>query len=284
MTRSTSAVSEPKSSEPSTSRFHLSKFLAFLLLLLAIGAVTAPNIIHLTWIVLALFSLATLLCLRDDLARWSGQLKAAFVLFTLGVVHAIVPTKFIIDWPGVVLFLIGISLLLFPSIERLLPFVESLEVGNTKVRLRELQHSVREAEEEELPVPSASAISSRTAASLDTDVEARVLDLAARDKYSALLRLGIEIEQELAAIQRAHGNEIPTKGISWSTTIKDLHSRGIISGAIEHACMEFRSVRNRVIHATREGPVSEQLASSAIDSGLRIYRLLKATLLSGPNS
>jgi hypothetical protein len=167
-----------------------------------------------------------------------------------------------------------------------LPFVESLEVGNTKVRLRELQHSVKQAEAEDISRLSSSGPSSFSPSStlLNTDVESTILDLAARDKYSALLRLGIEIEKQLAVILRAQGTEIPRKGISWSDTIQSLHSGGIISAAMEQALMEFRGVRNRVIHATREGPVSEQLASSAIDSGLRIYRLLKATPLPNPTN
>ena len=116
-----------------------------------------------------------------------------------------------------------------------------------------------------------------SSADLDTDVQSRILDLAARDKESALIRLGIEIEKESAIIQQSYGALIPQRGISWSDTISDLEGQSVIPKSITRALMDFRNVRNRVVHATSGSGITEHLITSAIDSGLRIYRLLKAT-------
>jgi hypothetical protein len=290
MNKTPPAGSKSATGDARRSRSRLRSTLSLLFVLLSIAATLAPSRVHLTWSVLLLLTLAALISLHDNLRRWSAELLALSILFALGIAHGLFPQKFVIDWPGAVLFLLGITLLLLPLIKRLLPFVESVEVGNTKLKIRKLDQSVTEAEveaetEAEQGGGSHSAARNRftTLEMVYSDIppgsisiEAKVLDLAVKDKYSALLRLGIEVEKELANLQRAAGGDIPSKGISWSAAIRDLHAKGLISDAISQALFEFRDVRNRVIHATREGSVSEQLASSAIDSGLRLYRLLSA--------
>jgi hypothetical protein len=95
------------------------------------------------------------------------------------------------------------------------------------------------------------------------------------DKEMALIRIGIEIERILAGLERDNGITARTPGVVWSRTIKSLEQQGQITPQIAKALTEFRNVRNQLIHPSA-GAVPEALVTSAVDSGLKLLRLLSS--------
>jgi uncharacterized protein YutE (UPF0331/DUF86 family) len=95
------------------------------------------------------------------------------------------------------------------------------------------------------------------------------------DKEMALIRIGIEIERILAGLERDNGISPRTPGIVWSRTIKSLEQQGQITPQIAKALTEFRNVRNQLIHPSA-GAVPKTLVTSAVDSGLKLLRLLSS--------
>jgi uncharacterized protein YutE (UPF0331/DUF86 family) len=59
----------------------------------------------------------------------------------------------------------------------------------------------------------------------------------------------------------------------WSHAIKKLEQESIITPPIARALIEFRDVRNRLIHPTG-GSVTAAMVASAVDSGIKLLRLL----------
>jgi hypothetical protein len=103
----------------------------------------------------------------------------------------------------------------------------------------------------------------------------RMRSLLETDKEMALIRIGIEIERILAGLERDSNIAARTPGIVWSRTIKSLEQQGQITPQIAKALTEFRNVRNQLIHPSAGG-VPEALVTSAVDSGLKLLRLLSS--------
>lgn len=101
----------------------------------------------------------------------------------------------------------------------------------------------------------------------------RMRSLLETDKEMALIRIGIEIERILAELERDTSITTRAPGIVWSRTIKSLEVQGQITSQIAKALTEFRNVRNQLIHPSA-GAVPEALVTSAVDSGLKLLRLL----------
>ena len=192
----------------------------------------------------------------------------AVVVFVIALAHTIFPTRVQIDWPTIALIGICILLIFAPKLSWILPFVKRIKLGEAEVEMQEsiqrLHHDVKRAE-------SAVGIAGHEPGGS----EERILDLASRDKESAIVRLAIEIEKELETLyRRADPGTDPPKSIR--ELVEELESRGVLSPAVTKAIIEFRDVRNRVIHP-RAGQVHAYAVSSALDSGIRILRLLRYT-------
>jgi hypothetical protein len=86
-----------------------------------------------------------------------------------------------------------------------------------------------------------------------------------------LVRIGIEIERVL--VQLDNGDSPSKRPIVWSRTVGSLAERGVITPQIAKALVEFRDVRNQLIHPSG-GSVTDALIASAVDSGIKLLRLL----------
>jgi hypothetical protein len=209
---------------------------------------------------------------------------AALILLLFVVAHSIAPTRFVLDWPSIAVLGISLCLLFAPQLKLLLPFVKAIKIGETEIHLREqataLAVSVERLEARpspaQLPAPDA-GVAPRTEDQykrlLDTDVEAHILDLAVRDKRAALMRLAIEIEKELLALHGVLGLRNQNESGSFRNVVAQLARHGAIGDEMKRGLMEFWHVRNQIAHSYLS---DESLVTSALDSGIRLLRLVKA--------
>jgi hypothetical protein len=86
--------------------------------------------------------------------------------------------------------------------------------------------------------------------------------------------LSIEIEKELARLSNKIG--FKDSVFSWRKAVDSLLKAQVIEEPLGDALLEFRDVRNQVIHSALRRPVKQQILLSAIDDGLIILRHLKA--------
>lgn len=104
--------------------------------------------------------------------------------------------------------------------------------------------------------------------------EADILELASRDKETALILLAIEIEKELARLS-GHADE-QDRSRTIRETLDRLVDEGVIPRDLANTILTFRDVRNKVVHQIRQIPVEDSILTSAIDSGVRILRILRS--------
>ena len=209
---------------------------------------------------------------------------AAVILLLLVVAHCLAPTRFILDWPSIAVLGIALCLLMAPQLKLLLPFVKAIKVGETEIHLREQATALAVSVERLEAHPSAPQLSPPDASIappaedqykrlLDTDVEAHILDLAVRDKRAALMRLAIEIEKELLALHGVLGLRNHNESGSFRSVVGQLARHGAIGDEMKRGLMEFWHVRNQIAHSYLS---DESLVTSALDSGIRLLRLVKA--------
>ena len=218
----------------------------------------------------------------------SGDMRRyllAITIFAIALLHIFWPNHVQLDWPTITLLAVFISLLASPELSKLLPFIKRLKLGEAEIELQEgvqrLHQDTVAAEEKDAPEllsirlgkPNYNTYNYITPAESDR-VENSILDLASRDKESAVVRITIEIEKELVRLaQAAKLSFEPPQTIRGM--VNTLVSKGVLSDATAKAIIEFRDVRNKVIHPAQVGAVSESILSSAIDSGIRILFLLR---------
>ena len=216
----------------------------------------------------------------------------AIGLIAVSMLHSVKPRLFSLDWQSVALILVGVLLLLIPP-SQWGDLFQSVEVGNVKLLLREtrdLTLTVAAAKTEALgssaskaevappasapPVGTVSEYISSVKPKSDSSSRADIDALLSVDTRMALIRIGIEIEQRLAALSRAAGLRVPERGINWSRTVGDLLNLGKISPITAKAIIDFRNVRNQIVHPTGSGDVPDALWVSALDSGLTLLNIL----------
>ena len=208
---------------------------------------------------------------------------ASFILLVLVLAHCISPSRFILDWPSIFLLGVALCLLLAPQLKILLPFVKAINVGETEIHLREqaiaLAVSVEQLEAtpspSQLPAPDASVTALGEVhykRLLNTSVEAHILDLSGRDKQAALMRLAIEIEKEVLVLHGALGLRNQYESGSFRSLVEQLLRHGAITDEMKRGLMEFWHVRNQIAHFYLS---DDALLTSALDSGLRLLRLVK---------
>ena len=142
--------------------------------------------------------------------------------------------------------------------------------------MKRLDESVNRAELEIVtPSLSSAAVEHRQeSGAVFTDAEQRIELLLSSDKEMALIRVGVEIERVLAELERGLPASSPVRGIVWSRTMRNLVQAGRITPQISTALTEFRNVRNQLIHPSG-GRVPDAAVSSAVDSGLKLLKLLQ---------
>jgi len=134
-----------------------------------------------------------------------------------------------------------------------------------------------EATEPERPLadPSKDNVQQLTDLESENSKTKQFLDEAAKDKPLALVRIWIEIEQELKLLIAAHGLRQLVSRANPSMYIQTLAKRQIISVETASGLMAFYDVRNRVVHG-RAGKFTDSDLVALIDSGLRLLEILKA--------
>jgi hypothetical protein len=216
--------------------------------------------------------------------KWASvrRFGSAGILFIFAVAHSVNPTKFQLDWPTVTLLAIALAVCFMPELQTFMPHVKSLKVGSAEIEMRELTSvlnaSVTKSEESGSPVEA--GIVSEVAKEeqykrlVNTNVEAHIADLAAKDKQAALLRLSVELEKELFILHGALGLRNETKGVlSFRQLVSHLRRHGAINTETESSLLEFREARNQIAHAATL--YSASILTSAIDSGIRLLRVIR---------
>jgi uncharacterized protein YutE (UPF0331/DUF86 family) len=206
--------------------------------------------------------------------KWKTTTMGLFLL-GVGLVHAIWPQRLAMDWPSVALIFGGVLFFFAEQVRKSLPYLKRLKIGEAEIELQEklgdLRENIKELDEKgtKRPVDATSAVGAEQA-----DLQSRILDLSAQDREAALIRLSIEIEKELARLS----NKISFKDSvsSWRKAVDALLKAQVIEEPLGDALLEFRDVRNQVIHSGLRRPVRQQILLSAIDDGLIILRHLKA--------
>ncbi|HXJ14089.1 MAG TPA: hypothetical protein VNH19_17575 [Candidatus Limnocylindrales bacterium] len=203
----------------------------------------------------------------------------------VAVAHSLWPGRVQLDWPTVALLGIFISIVAAREISNFLPMVKRLKLGEAEIEMQEavqkLHQEVENAEESTGPEMVVEAV--RRPDSVEArpgTSEEHILDVASRDKESAVVRLVIEIEKELGRLfQEANLGSHPPRTIR--EMVDQLVAKNVLSREAGKAIIEFRNVRNQVIHPTQGGTVPESVLVSAIDSGVRILRLLRSIKVTG---
>jgi hypothetical protein len=214
------------------------------------------------------------------------RLVLAVAILAVAIFHSLNPGRLALDWPTIVLIGLALLLVLAPELESVAPFIKKLKIAGTEIELQqrtsELALSVERSENTESSmVPGKNAAVPRELEDqfrhqlLDTTVESKILDLAARDKQSALMRLAIEIERELILLHGTLGlrNKFRSSGVR--EVIDQLYQQETISSEMRDGLNEFWQVRNRIAHAQFSFGETNPVLNSALDSGLRLLRLLK---------
>jgi hypothetical protein len=209
------------------------------------------------------------------------QFLAGILVLGLIVAHVGWSTRIPLDWPTIALLGIFLTILATPELSKVLPLIKRFKAGEVEIELEEsvqkLHLEVEKAEQSEgILVASRERREKRLTAPQDErGTEDAILTLAAQDKESAVVRLAIEIERELAALyhKKEVASEVPK---TIRELVNQLVAKGILSSSTGTAIIEFRDVRNRVIHPTVGGTVPPPVLASAIDSGIRILRILRS--------
>lgn len=89
-----------------------------------------------------------------------------------------------------------------------------------------------------------------------------------------LIRLSLEIEKELAQLCKKAG--LTDTRFTWRKSVDGLVQAGAIDPALAKAILDFRDVRNQVIHSGLRRPVKQDILARAIDDGLIILQYLRS--------
>jgi uncharacterized protein YutE (UPF0331/DUF86 family) len=208
----------------------------------------------------------------------------AITIFVIASLHIFWPNHVQLDWPTITILAISISLIGAPELSKLLPFIKRLKIGEAEIELHEtlqkLHKDTEQAEEDSVwrisrYLPTYAVRNNLINPERETSEDA-ILELASRDKETAVVRVAIEIEKELARLfQAAELGSHPPKSIR--IMVDQLAAKGVLPKATAKAIIEFRNVRNKVIHPSQVDIVPQSALASSIDSGVRLLRLLRNT-------
>jgi hypothetical protein len=232
---------------------------------------------------------------------WHGRLIAVLLILGAGL-HALKPSWLTLDWPTIAMIVVAIFLIIVP-LSDLDVVVESIEFGKAKVllrkRLNQLDKSVERALNEDVAIAGtgSAGVTAPTPEGEEPEAEddddlpeppkvhvprsawgdffddPRNRTLFDTDMEMMLVRLGIEIEKVLFQLVGPENAKGTVRPMVWNVAVKDLTSRNIITPQIAKALLEFRDVRNRLIHPSA-GSVTSAFVASAVDSGIKLLRLL----------
>jgi hypothetical protein len=223
--------------------------------------------------------------------RWRSWLIATLLLIA-GLVHALKPQWLTLDWPSIVLIMVGI-LLIFVPLDDLGGIIESLEIGNTKIlfrKVKRLNESVSRAEATTggttAAVPwlnletggvgraSGTGGSGPIGGSSGSVRDDNIERLLSGDKELVLIKIGVELERRLSELA-GDGGGSGSGTLPWSRLIAELEQGNVITKETARALRNFGYVRNLLVHHGSRVP--EAAVTSAIDSGIKLLRVLEAS-------
>jgi uncharacterized protein YutE (UPF0331/DUF86 family) len=205
-------------------------------------------------------------------------------------VHSIFPSKVSLDWPTVVVVCIALFVGIAPKLDRYLPLIKKLKIGQAELELQQQAEAVAvsvDKIEAKALAASATAGSSATAEGLiseqrpaakrlqDTTRETQIVKLASTDRIAAILLLAIEIEREALFLTVTLGLRNRAKTGTFREAIQLLTQQRLIDAEVAAALMEFYELRNQIVHARVRFDANDPVLISALDSGLRLLRALK---------
>ncbi len=200
----------------------------------------------------------------------AARLVVFVVLVAAATVHALFPDLLQLDWQALTLIILACLILGVPRLAELLGGAK-FKVGEFELELGELAADLEQATAASEAKASVAALSlapgrgrpadrsraagdgSQRGEAPDTGFEEALLVLAARDRQAAILRLGVEIDRRV--------DELAAEGAAPPADL---------GGAVA----AFRTLRKRIAHGPGTPPAA--VLTSAIDSGLRLVRLLRA--------
>jgi hypothetical protein len=201
--------------------------------------------------------------------------------------HAFKPQWLTLDWPSIVLLLVGV-LLIFVPVDDIGAIIESLEIGKTKIlfrKVKKLNEDVNRAEAE-AQAERAKAVETAPDMKMNDNVNIQgtsfsvpvfaklVSRLLSGDKELALIRIAIELERRLSELAGDAGFDV-SRPRPLGQMARQLQGKGVISQETANALREFWQVRNLVVHHGAGTPSDSALAST-IDSGVKLLRILDA--------
>jgi len=218
---------------------------------------------------------------------WSRYLLGP-ALFTLALAHALKPSEVALDWQTIVLVLVGAAAVAVPDLPNLIRDIR-VKVGDNEITVRmdatarrlkrttdallgevAPARAVPRSKVAFAPAPDPEAGIAFTPAH---DLEARILDLASRDKETAVMRLGVEIERGLQSLVGRSGVSEPPPRAGWIALAESLEGRGVaVPTGLKDALRDFAEIRDAAAHGV---PVSGRVLNSALDSGLRLTRVVE---------
>src|SRR5690348_15099969 len=140
----------------------------------------------------------------DDYAVAKMRRYISALVLIVAVAHVLSPKHAELDWPTVALIGIVVLLIWSPELAKFFPFVKRLKIGEAEIEMHEsvlrLHEDVQKAEELAPQLYIQSNLEAPAAVSEDS-----ILELASRDKESAIVRLGIEIEKGLVTLLQKAG-------------------------------------------------------------------------------
>jgi hypothetical protein len=212
---------------------------------------------------------------RTKAKKRFASVTTATVLFGIAIVHGFFPSRFTLDWPAVALIGLSGVILHWRKIEALLPLIKRLKLGEAEIEIQqktgELAHSVQDSEREAKQLPTVGIPESELASK---SIEHEILDLAARDKSAAMIRLSMELEREVLSLQGMLGLRNQARTNTLAEALRQLKEHKAITNRMTVAIEEFWEIRSGLLHGTSIFP--EALLTSALDSGMRLLALLRA--------
>lgn len=212
------------------------------------------------------------------------ELKAVVsgtILIVVAVIRAFSPNRVLLDWPVLVALCAGIALLFLPQIIYALPFIKKVRWGDKEIEIQARVEVLSEGVEKLKQEPP-SKLSNQGEGELELrerlledKIESKILELSKYDKESALLRLAIEIEKELLILCRAM--DVEPERRTWRALVTELLKKDVLSKPMADAILEFRDVRNSVIHSGFGGPILEDSLTRTIENGLALLRSIRLT-------
>ena len=205
-----------------------------------------------------------------------SRVTVAVILGGIAVAHIFAPSHVQIDWPTITLIVIALILAFWSEIVAILPYIKRLRLGNAEIEIEvaKLYEEVEKVERTPIaPKRKIPALTQEPAPPRGRS-EADILELASRDKEPALILLAIEIEKELARLS-GHTDE-PDRSPTIRETLDRLVDEGVITRDLANTILTFRDVRNKVVHPIRQISADDSILTSAIDSGVRILRVLRS--------